>query len=893
MSRSRRGWAAAAIYALITLLPLALDLVMRCSFVTTWPLAGTGVADCLSGNPVILMVLVLALNYDLLIRGDRQGWQEGGAALPVDEFTWLLGRLSGRSLWLLMMFLVPWIVGWIGAGLWAGRPLDLVPLASGFLRWALLPAAMALPLVVLAGCVGNSLLAAGSFLFVGLGGLNLSLGWLATQVSLADFDLFRLATGDSSTSFSSANFHRLTEYLTADYYRRQEYVPGQLISTLASPDRGWPPWGEGGPELLMLALLMAHWGLFLATGPLLVRLQRRPGWWRPTVPSLPTFATWLANTLDQIRPVWPNRRLARLLCLAGVALLAASGARFVLVLGAAWAREAPVVANRVAGLRTRQWPTLFILRQRDLDLEIASNGQLRGRELLLGRVEGNPDKPVPFALAPGMEMLEVSDGEGKQLAWLRETELVWVSFASTGVARVEFSFAGRPCGINPVQSKLPKQPGFWRIFEPLRQTPGESGQSRWSVDLEDLSWAPEPVYSPAIFGDHETRLPCCGPTKLRVSLPPRLVPVPLPGRWQEESGEFRWEGRSLALPPVVAGRYQRDQRPGVKAVAAAAGADLPGLLDIWTELSHQLPPLACSGEIVLRSVDFTTGFWQIPDNYDWGFRFWLPELTPGFEQPAGMVILARQMVELRPLRVTPASVRSYLHGILRLSRARFRYEVLLPRLTASPEGVRRLVWWFAVAIETWPWSKRFMVLGLEYQFAFEAVDLTDCSGDQPSDLYMRKLKIVVAAVTTALGTERIASGLSELAAGDGPLTLDELWRALAGARQAELAWLGREVLMGSQIATPELRKVSVTEAMGGFEVQVTLVNKGRAFTRVPVSIVTPGGRHDFAADIEPEGQGMVSATLPLAPTAVLLDPDHQVVRARVLATSWTPAGGIM
>ncbi|MCP4660483.1 MAG: hypothetical protein GY856_34205, partial [bacterium] len=111
LARSRRGLIAALIYPVVTLLPLIFFLWLRHRFVVVWPINAADVVSCIGGIHFVELILALVLGHDLLTRGDREGWQDGFATLPVGELTWLFGRLLGRGLFLAMIVILPWLVG--------------------------------------------------------------------------------------------------------------------------------------------------------------------------------------------------------------------------------------------------------------------------------------------------------------------------------------------------------------------------------------------------------------------------------------------------------------------------------------------------------------------------------------------------------------------------------------------------------------------------------------------------------------------------------------------------------------------------------------------------------------------------------------------------------------
>ena len=126
MVRSRRGRVATITYAVLTLLPLTLALWLRNRFVVPWPVDACDMAGYLRGARLIDCALILVLAHDLLTRGDREGWQDGFATLPVGELTWLFGRAAGRLVFLSAVLAVPRVVGWAVASLW-GAPASPAP----------------------------------------------------------------------------------------------------------------------------------------------------------------------------------------------------------------------------------------------------------------------------------------------------------------------------------------------------------------------------------------------------------------------------------------------------------------------------------------------------------------------------------------------------------------------------------------------------------------------------------------------------------------------------------------------------------------------------------------------------------------------------------------------
>jgi len=595
LSRSRRCRFVALLYTVFTLLPLLLYLWIRSRLVFTWPIGAVDVVSYVFLERSIFLFLVIALVHDLLTRGDREGWQESFATLPVGELTWFLGRSAGRFLWLLAILIFPWIAGWGVAGLWAGRLLDPLPFLAAFLEEPLLSLLMMFPLAVLAGCIGNSLIGAVVTFFTAM----IFLAFASPSLP--------------GTFFSNAHAGSLQSlgYLTMLLFMGSEFDTYQFLGYATDPGRGWPAWGVSGNSIRATGIAFFLWPLYFLAGPYLVRLRRHAGRWVLRIPGIPTFSRGLAEILDQSRPVIPeSRAAARVSIISGLLLLGGAGWMMV-----SWAeirgREMALFSSQYSEVKNTTWPDRFLPQERHLDIRLEESGELHGLVTLSGTAQARPGRPLPFSLAYGIKVLKVLDDQGRPLTWQRDLHRLWIVPRDRDTKRLEITFAGQPRKHDDISKYKDFQdygPGYWNFFNPILKTAAQSGQRQSFLDLTGLSWAPEPLGNLNPGADFGGRIPCCGNTSLTFRLPSRLIPVPLPGHWETTNDGnvtvAHWQGISFFLPPLQAGFFQivsRPGRPSISIVTSSPGTDLECFINHFLKVWHTRSGESEVDQIVIQS----------------------------------------------------------------------------------------------------------------------------------------------------------------------------------------------------------------------------------------------------------------------------------------------------
>jgi hypothetical protein len=876
--RSRRGRFMTAIYLILNLLPLLLYLWLRSRTVITWPVDAADIALYLRGHRLLDLALISSLAHDLLTRGDREGWQDGFATLPIGELTWLTGRLAGRLVCLLLAIVLPWSIGYLLGSAWAGAWLDPLPFAGIMIARQLVSLALLLPVVIMAGCIGGSLVGAFVVLVTTMlaADLVVNLTTIGALKAGLPAELFG-ATGASIIGVflyePSGSFGESARLLMALFseYTRSDFLPW-WYGIMFHPDGGrrWPPLAY----LPVRAAMTVAWLLFLSLVPFLLRLRRRAGRLQIRLTSLPTFSQWFSELVDEVRPSRPEGLPARLLSRC---------AGLVLVLVLAWGMVAVAeLGGRELSLQmpsekrpvTRSWPTRLTIAGRSLELSIARDGLLTGRQVLTGVVTGRPDRPIILALAPGMRIDRLSDAMGQELSWQRDLEQIRVVPQRLGKIELEIAFSGRPQRLHHHKIYQGYQSGTWFVMMPQIRPLVDSGQRRWMIDLAGLSWAPEPVSTVTGKGAFGGREPCLGETRLELSLPGHLVPVPLPGAWQERrtagSVHASWHGLVPFLPPVVAGALQRSTEADVTVVCQSAGTDRQTLLRRWRKAWAEYGELPGSGDIVL---------WLHRGNDR--RRFWRGRpirSEPDLTAPCGLVSISsaaeiRRGVEDLSMGAEVAEARAHI-----------RFFPLLPRLDlAEGQLVRRLLWTICANLERPREWREQLVLGNLQENSFRSVDLQQPIGTGPDAVsrYRTKLAMVTSAMISLLGSEQVAAGLQRLAAGDGRLTVDDIWQELAADRSEELTWFRDEVLLGSRVAAPRLSEVVSQETETGWHLQMTITNEGDAMTVVPLRLVCGGVKSTIRVTLPARQQVTVTRQTVQHPEQAVLDPDGTVLRRQV------------
>jgi hypothetical protein len=873
--RSRRGRFMTAIYFILNLLPLLLYLWLRSRTVITWPVDAADIALYLRGHRLLDLALVISLAHDLLTRGDREGWQDGFATLPVGELTWLGGRLAGRLVCLLLAISLPWTAGYLLSSAWAGAWLDPLPFAGIMIARQVVSLALLLPLVVMAGCIGGSLVGAFVVLVTVLLTADLLVNLTLTAGLRAGLpaELFG-ATGTSIIGIflyeSHGSFGESMRLIMALFseYTRPNFLPW-WYGIMFHPDGGrhWTP--SAYINLHMRAGLIVAWLLFLSLTPFLLRLRRRAGRLQIRLPSLPTFSQWFGELVDEVRPIQPEGMPVRLLSRC---------AGLVLVLVLAWGTVAVAeLGGRELSLQmpskkrpvTRPWSTRMALTERRIELTIAPDGLLTGREVLTGVVTGHPNRPFVLALAPGMAVNELSDRRGRQLSWQRDLEQIRIVPHRLGEIELEIAFSGRPQRLHRHKIFPQHMSGTW-ILNPQIQTPEVSGQRRWMIDLTGLSWAPEPISTVTGEGAFGGREPCLGETRVELRLPGHLVPVPLPGGWRERRTaglvHASWHGLVPFLPPVVAGALQRTTEGDVTVVCQSAGTDRQAVLRRWRQAWAEYEELPDSGDIVLwlNRVSDRGGRWRRSIRNE-----------PDLSAPQGLVSISseaeiRTGVESLSMRASVAETRAHI-----------RFFPLLPRLDLVENVIaRRLLWTICANLERpKEWRERLDLGNLE-ENAFRSISLQQpvATGWEANKRLGGKLTTVTTAIINLLGSEQVEAGLHRLAEGHGKLTVDDVWQELAAERVDELTWFRDEVLYGSQVPAPRLSGVASEETDTGWLVHMTLVNDGDAYTVVPLRLICGGDKLTIRVDMPPQQQVTVTRASAQQPEQVVLDPDGIVLR---------------
>jgi hypothetical protein len=511
--------------------------------------------------------------------------------------------------------------------------------------------------------------------------------------------------------------------------------------------------------------------------------------------------------------------------------------------------------------------------------------RLSGRAVLAGRVEGRIDRPLPFALAPGLEVEEVVTGDGRPLAWQRAPEHLWVMVPDGGPLELRFAFTGRPRRVERGSTFMQQidAKGQWRLLDRVVESPTDSGQRRWLLDLHNLAWAPDPLMTVSTPGTAE---PCWGSTSLELELARPLVLVPLPGAWQEapqaDGVRASWRGVSPHLPPVMAGAINRASHPGLTAAVSSAMSDVTLVLDHWQRAWESLPRLAETSDLVLH---------HLVDAPWIGSHSPRPGLEPPVGPPSGLVTLP-WTAEMRTL--PPESHDPLFAGYVKWTRAQLRYRPLAPRLSSpEPSPLRWFVWRLCVGLEWWAGQGGGQELVGHPANFFQLVDLWSAPAAAHGEAYQDKLDIVAKAVIGTLGAEQVERGLQSIVADQVQLTRDSVWRALAGDRSDELSWFYDEVICGQRIASPLLESVSVTERPDGWRIRISLVNDGGATTVVPLRVSGAQGVRAIEVRLEANGAALVEENLNMLPDQVQIDPNGEIVRRKVLSrVRWTRQGGV-
>ena len=182
--------------------------------------------------------------------------------------------------------------------------------------------------------------------------------------------------------------------------------------------------------------------------------------------------------------------------------------------------------------------------------------------------------------------------------------------------------------------------------------------------------------------------------------------------------------------------------------------------------------------------------------------------------------------------------------------------------------------------------------GKEASF-FRNVDLWSPPPHGMEGAYFSKQSTVAQATIGTVGNEQVERGLQQIAQGGVPLTLDDVWQALAGDGVDRMGWFFDEVVRGQGIAAPRLEEVTVTERPDGWQVHVELVNDGDATTVVPLRFSGAQGVRAVRVRLEAGGRAIVDEDLDILPDQVLIDPDGEIVQQYVLSGQrWTVQGGV-
>ena len=894
LSRSRRGRVAAFLYTLVTLLPVALYCWIRARFIVPWPVDPSTVVPLMAGHQLALVALVTALAHEVYSRGDHEGWQESLSTLPVGELTWMLGRAAGRFLWLLAVLVIPWIAGWGLASLWAHQPMDPLPFLAGFLDGPLLGLVLLFPVAVLAGCVGNSLTGA---LTVGLMAVVVVQLAGAGAVSTVDKYVSRHPDAlviDLQVPYADILFedrgYALPQIVSfyhlfrPEYGERSDWVGSWNLSFFPDPGRGWPPFTEtlDGYRLRAAA---AHWLLFLAAAPTLVRLRRRAGRWSPRTLRFPTFTRWLSETLDQARPVIPDSPLARRLCVAAALALLAGGLSTAI---RALDLQGEIAAAHDDGIPVdeKPYPDVFEPSTRKLELAIASDGTLTGREVISGRVHGRPAHPLPFSMEMGYAVRRVLDGEGRACAWQHFNHLLWVVPNGVGEQTLEIAFSGRPQkNIWVGRTQWTRCANLLDAPQPMRR------HRRWFINLTGSSWAPQPLASVGRQSRFWGRTPCWGVTTLDLRLPAGMIPVPLPPPWKEirEGGAIhaQWEGVSPFLPPVTAGAYRAYHDPGppdFRLTSVSPGADGPGLLR-WLQKGW-----ADQG-----------GKWEVAgitihDNLSRG-SWWQREssLDPPIEDPPNYLSLPPEILELRQAGMMSEWGGGALQEVYSQFRARLRYAPLARQAeSVKPLLARRFLWSLCKRLEGAEWPLQSLLVPAKDQTIFRVLDLDGPPLKNPYylEMYATKLNYATVALINLIGPEAAGRGLDALSAVSEPLTIDRIWNALtAGDRR--LNAFRDQVFLGKGMPQPAIEEVALSQRVSDWSAVVRLVNPGDADVEVPVQVLASGRIVERRIILPAGGKGEISMVLPEPPDQVMLDPEESVLRIKPAhGERWLRKGGL-
>jgi hypothetical protein len=394
------------------------------------------------------------------------------------------------------------------------------------------------------------------------------------------------------------------------------------------------------------------------------------------------------------------------------------------------------------------------------------------------------------------------------------------------------------------------------------------------IELIGLSWAPEPLSMITGDGPHGGRVPCLGETWLELTLPRHLVPVPLPGGWQERrtgsSLQASWHGTVPFLPLVAAGALHRTAEGDVTVVCQSAGTDRQAMLVRWRKTWAEFGELPGSGEVVLwlNRVDGRP-------SYRWRRRI---KSEPDLSVPQGLAMVSSEAEIRRGVEAQSLS------SAVAETRARIRFFPLLPRLDLANNMLsRRLLWTICADLERpVEWRDRLALGNLE-ENAFRSVSLQQpvVASRDYSNRYGGKLATVTTAMISLLGSEQVEAGLQRMAEGHGVLTVDEVWQELAADRVDELTWFRDEVLLGSQVPAPRLTDVVSEETDVGWLLHITLVNEGDAFTVVPLRLVCAGEKSTIRVKMPAGQQVTVTRASAQQPEQVVLDPDGTVLRRAI------------
>jgi hypothetical protein len=509
-----------------------------------------------------------------------------------------------------------------------------------------------------------------------------------------------------------------------------------------------------------------------------------------------------------------------------------------------------------------------------------------------------------------MELNDVRDGRGRSLRWQRDFDRLWILAPDTSLERIEFTFYGRPRMVNRnlldhSRRHRETERGITDLVNPLFLPPVQSGQRRWLVDLEGLSWAPEPLWGLDEKARYGGMSSCWGSTTLDLRLPSRLVPVPIPGEWKTESRdgttEAHWRGRSLFLPPVVGGHFyivEKAGEPSVTVVLATRGTDSDGLIDKYLEAWDERGGGIDTAGFVLRPAKrFYSGLWCAPASLLKHIR-----LDPPLATPLGLIHVNRETMSLRRKTFMESWYSKELTNSVILSRARLLFEPIAYRLRESGGGFpQHLLWRLSVALGIWPPPPGTLeVVAGPWHHAVSVREIDLDGPAQPTASYWERYKIklnfVSLATLSLLGPERVEEGLEALGAGQGALDVDEIWRALAGGRAQELGWFKEQMLLGKGLAKPLLQAVEVEERSGNWKITVAVINEGDAYLPVPVRIYASNHRHTVTIPVEAGRIAEASLTIDEPPDQILLDPDCEVLRQRLKSGDsrlrWTRKEGI-